>query len=160
MNLPIARYLSSIINRSAAFGRSLLLTLLGVSALFCAYFAFDTLGDSHGWRTGMGAAAALLGASLCLVLGCYYCSNRCRNEEGGGGACLSSMLLCCGTGVIVSRERDVARRDTHVDARDTAVDIDIDIEMKDIGAAPDGSLPSTENPLSQAIGKRVSACKE
>ncbi len=131
MNLPIARYLSSIINRSAAFGRSLLLTLLGVSALFCACFAFDTLGDSHGWRTGLGASAALLGASLCLMLGYYYCSNRCRNEEGGGG------LQCCSTFCALCVEGGTKDETTKsiIEMRRSGV-----VERSD-------ALTSTENPL-------------
>ena len=74
----------------SAFGRSLLLTLLAVSAVFCAYFAFDTLGDSHGWRAGLGAAAALLGAALALMLG-YYCYNYDRYLD-GGKLCLATTL--------------------------------------------------------------------
>ena len=74
--------------RSTAFDKSLLLTLLTVSAVFCAYFAFDTLGDSHGWRAGLGAAAALLGAALALMLG-YYCHSRYLD---GGDLFLATML--------------------------------------------------------------------
>jgi hypothetical protein len=65
---------------TTAFRHSLLLSLLAVSALFVSYFAFDTLGDSHGWRAGLGAAGALTGAALAVMLGhscyCHYHGNR------------------------------------------------------------------------------------
>jgi hypothetical protein len=62
------------------FNRSLLFMLLTTSAVFYAYFAFDTLGYSQGWKVGVGGASALLGAVVALTLagtnahacrGCY-----------------------------------------------------------------------------------------
>jgi hypothetical protein len=65
---------------TTAFRHSLLLSLLAVSALFVSYFAFDMLGDSHGWRAGLGAAGALTGAALMVMLGyscyCHYPEDR------------------------------------------------------------------------------------
>jgi hypothetical protein len=67
--------------------------------VFCAYVAFDTLGDSHGWRAGLGAAAALLGASLALMLGYSY-SYRSLVEAGDvvgrGDAAAALWLRGCG----------------------------------------------------------------
>jgi hypothetical protein len=78
----IGSYDNSFQIDTTAYRHSLLLCLLAVSALFVSYFAFDTLGDSHGWQTGLGAAGALTGAALAVMLGyscyCHYPEDRTR----------------------------------------------------------------------------------
>jgi hypothetical protein len=59
-----------------------MLTLLSISSVFCSYFVFDTLGDSHGWRVGLGVAAALCGIANSVMAGYYYV-HVFKGEESG-----------------------------------------------------------------------------
>lgn len=54
------------------FDRELLLLLQSIIAILFAFIVFDILGDSAGWKAGLSAAGALLGAAL-TVTACYYC---------------------------------------------------------------------------------------
>ena len=112
-----------------------------MSALFVSYFAFDTLGDSHGWRAGLSAAGALTGAALAVMLGysryCYY------HGEGEGWEAAAALLRRVGfCGSLGDRERDAkgggreVTRESHIELRES------------LCAKPnDGALPSTSNPL-------------
>jgi hypothetical protein len=96
-----------------------------VSALFVSCFAFDTLGDSHGWRAGLGAAGALTGAALAVMLGysryCYY-----YHGEGEGWAAVAALLRRVGfCGSLGDRERDAkgggreVTRESHIELRES-----------------------------------------
>ena len=130
---------------------------------------FDTLGDSHGWRAGLGAAAALLGAALALVLGyhyytyytCYRRRHR-RLDEGGvvwgrAGAAAALWLRGCGGFGRRRASETSGDRGTVVEARSADVGPrateDVEMRSSHVGNKQwsDGSQPSTENPLTARL---------
>ena len=144
--VSVPHFLHLFLSGSAAFGRSLLLSLLAVSGLFCSFFAFDTLGDSHGWRAGLGAAAALLGASLSLMLG-YCCCERHLDEAGRGEAslalsprgCVGCCVGCCGS---CARDVEGGRETEDIEEMRST-----DLEMRNTVTRHGSMLSSTENPM-------------
>jgi hypothetical protein len=146
---------------TTAFRHSLLLSLLAVSALFVSYFAFDTLGDSHGWQAGLGAAGALTGAALAVMLGyscyCHYPENRTREGCAAPTApslrayfvrvrSVSAYVYDCGCVCVRlcgSLVEGIRNRDAGGDARESEIKLStLNARLND-----DTIMQSTQNPL-------------
>jgi hypothetical protein len=157
----IGSYDNSFQIDTTAFRHSLLLSLLAVSALFVSYFAFDTLGDSHGWQAGLGAAGTLSGTALAVMLGyscyCHY------PEDGTGKGCaapaapsLQAFFLRVRYVFVYARDgvyecgcvcvrfygslvKEIRKRDAGGGVRESEITLNV--------RPNDGTMQSTQNPL-------------